>query len=137
MKEPIFYISETFNSIQGEGNCAGALSFFIRFQHCNLTCSWCDTKYTWNKNEALKPQLPETIKNLIQQSDAPNIIFTGGEPTLYQLDALVVTGKKNHVETNGTIIPTESLDIILSDGSRFQREAMDEAVIKDFNNKES
>ncbi|MDP2338212.1 MAG: 7-carboxy-7-deazaguanine synthase QueE, partial [Bacteroidota bacterium] len=45
-----YYISEYFQSIQGEGNYTGANSFFIRFQHCNLRCTWCDTKYTWNKH---------------------------------------------------------------------------------------
>ncbi len=128
-----FYISESFNSIQGEGNCAGALSFFVRFQYCNLTCSWCDSKFSWGENKNLQAQTPEQVKELIQASSSPNIILTGGEPTLYQLDQLVVEGKKYHIETNGTIIPTESLETNLDDGYKIERAAMDENIIKNFN----
>lgn len=133
MNANLYYISETFDSIQGEGNCAGALSFFLRFQHCNLTCSWCDTKYTWNKKTDLQPQTIEEVKAIIAQSSSPNVIFTGGEPCLYRLDLLAEESKTYHVETNGTLLPTEALDIILPDGTQFQREAMDEAVISKFN----
>ena len=129
----LFYISETFNSIQGEGNCAGALSFFVRFQHCNLTCSWCDSKFSWGENENIKPQTAEQVTALIQSSNSPNVILTGGEPALYQLDKLVVEGKKFHVETNGSLIPTEPLDTTLPDGYKIHREAMDKEVIKHFN----
>ncbi|MDR3706403.1 MAG: 7-carboxy-7-deazaguanine synthase QueE [Paludibacteraceae bacterium] len=133
MVSPTYYIAETFESIQGEGNCAGAKSLFLRFQHCNLTCSWCDTKFTWHKNKTLEASTREQVLAIINKSASPNVIFTGGEPTLYPLDALVVEGKRFHVETNGTIIPTEPLNITLADGSRFQREAMNEAVIRQFN----
>lgn len=133
LNEKPFYISETFDSIQGEGNCAGALSFFLRFQHCNLNCSWCDSKFTWNKKEGLKGYSAEEVKKLVSKSNSPNVILTGGEPCLYQLDTLIVDEKKIHVETNGTLIPTEDLDIILPDGSHFQRNAMNESVISQFN----
>lgn len=133
MSAPLFYISETFQSIQGEGNCSGVNSLFIRFQHCNLTCSWCDTKFTWNKNNSLPASTTEQVQELIEKSNAPNVILTGGEPTLYPLDKLVVSGKKYHVETNGTIIPTQPLSINLPDGSHFEREAMNEEVIQHFN----
>jgi len=128
-----FYISETFDSIQGEGNCAGALSFFIRFQYCNLTCSWCDSKFTWGEKTHLESQSAIGVKDQIRESKSPNVILTGGEPALYQLDELVVDDKKFHVETNGTIIPTEPLDVILQDGTHFVRQAMDEVVISKFN----
>jgi Organic radical activating enzymes len=132
--EPTFYLSEIFESIQGEGNYAGANSLFLRFQFCNFTCSWCDTKYTWFKDSgAFKAFSAEEIKEKIIASQSPNVIFTGGEPTLYPLDKLVVPGKKFHVETNGSIIPILPLDITLADNNRMTREAMDEAVISRFN----
>lgn len=132
MNNPLFHIAETFHSIQGEGNCAGINSLFLRFQYCNLTCSWCDTKFTWGKNKDVKCYSTDEVKQIIRESNAPNVILTGGEPTLYPLDLLIVEGKKIHVETNGTIIPTKGLEFTLS-RTIFRREAMDESIIKHFN----
>ncbi|MGE0321573.1 MAG: hypothetical protein AB7S68_04680, partial [Polyangiaceae bacterium] len=44
----ILRISEVFASIQGEGVSLGAPCVFLRLALCNLRCSWCDTKYTWD-----------------------------------------------------------------------------------------
>jgi len=129
-----YYLSEYFSSIQGEGNYAGALSLFLRFHFCNLTCSWCDSKYTWNlKSGKFKTLLQNDLRNIISESTNYHVIFTGGEPSLYSLDKLVVPGKKYHVESNGTIIPTEPLDIVFGDQHRITRAAMDENIIKTFN----
>ena len=130
---PAYYVAEVFESIQGEGNYAGVYSLFIRFQHCNLACSWCDSKYTWYKNDTLIPQTADELKDIIASAAATHIIFTGGEPTLYALDKLVIPGKKYHVETNGTVIPTEPLHIELPDGTYIERVAMKESIIKRFN----
>jgi organic radical activating enzyme len=129
-----YFVSEIFRSIQGEGNFAGVNCLFIRFQFCNLTCSWCDTKYTWlRKSGSFKEYSKEELKKVIEETPCHHIIFTGGEPTLYRLDELAVTGKKFHVETNGTIIPWEQLNITLVDCTIFTREAMDVNIIKNFN----
>jgi organic radical activating enzyme len=130
----MYHVSEIFESIQGEGNYAGAYSLFVRFQYCNLACAWCDTKYTWNDHSGQHtPWTTEALKQRIAESRSQNIIFTGGEPTLYALDQLVIPGKKYHVETNGTLISTQRLDITLNSGKRFVRQAMEASVIKDFN----
>ena len=129
-----YYVSEIFESIQGEGNYAGMFCLFIRFHFCNLTCNWCDTKYTWWENSGpykkfTRDQLIERIKN----SKAHHIVFTGGEPTLFRLDLLWVEGKKFHVETNGTLIPTEKVELQLIDGTSLSRDEMDTDVVKNFN----
>ena len=129
-----FPVSETFVSIQGEGNHAGINSLFIRFQLCNLRCPWCDTKHTWtrfsdNYNMQTAEQLGQTIADHPQQ----HVILTGGEPSLFRLDRLAVTNKILHVESNGTIIPTRPLDLDLGDGCHVQREAMNEDIIRRFN----
>lgn len=103
-------------TIQGEGVAAGRLSSFLRFGGCNLSCSWCDSAYTW---DAERFDLREEIKLLtvteimMATPFAPIIVITGGEPLLNQkktefiqlLIALANRGSELHMETNGTIVP--------------------------------
>ena len=130
----VFYLSEHFVSLQGEGNCAGLNSLFLRFHFCNLTCTWCDTKYTWvAASGQFQPYTSATLKALISAHHTEQVILTGGEPTLYRLDNLVVPGKKYHVESNGVFIPTAPLAVTIADGTAFRREGTDESVISHFN----
>ena len=41
-------VPEIFHSLQGEGANIGTATVFLRLAQCNLACSWCDTKYTWD-----------------------------------------------------------------------------------------
>jgi organic radical activating enzyme len=129
-----YYVSEIFESIQGEGNFAGANSLFIRFHFCNLSCIWCDTKYTWTeKSGRFSKYSADELKEIISNSKCHHIIFTGGEPTFYRLDKLFVEKKKFHVETNGTLNPLEKLDLKLNDGTGVYRDAMEANIIGQFN----
>ena len=42
---------EIFHSIQGEGLNLGKPAVFLRLALCNLACTWCDTRYTWDWKE--------------------------------------------------------------------------------------
>jgi organic radical activating enzyme len=128
---------EVFHSIQGEGKSQGMPVVFIRTASCNLTCFWCDTAYTWNwtdtdfnhKRDGKLPHKferpqhlleiePETMAQQALSFDCPSYALTGGEPMLQQrpLVTLIETIKQQQpdawfeVETNGTVIPTESFD---------------------------
>jgi 7-carboxy-7-deazaguanine synthase len=129
-----FFLNECFESIQGEGNYAGVNSLFLRFHFCNLTCSWCDSKFTWFGNARnYVEHTSSQIKDIIIAHTPKHVILTGGEPSLYPLDQLVVPGKKFHVESNGTCIPTEPLEITVRENVILRREGMDESVISHFN----
>lgn len=56
-------VSEMFASVQGEGPHAGRPSVFLRLGLCNLSCSWCDTPYTWlfdeERLEKVRASVPE------------------------------------------------------------------------------
>ncbi|MBR4980921.1 MAG: 7-carboxy-7-deazaguanine synthase QueE, partial [Bacteroidales bacterium] len=39
---------ESFYTIQGEGFHSGKAAFFIRLGGCDVGCSWCDSKESWN-----------------------------------------------------------------------------------------
>ena len=98
-------VNEVFKSIQGEGSFAGKLCSFIRLTGCNLRCSYCDTKYAYEKGYDLSTE--EIVKKI--KMLGPNLVeITGGEPLLQKettelIDFLI---KRKHVvliETNGTI----------------------------------
>lgn len=130
----LFPISETFVSLQGEGNYVGRRAFFVRMQYCNLTCSWCDSKYTWYQKSGHHEWLTaENIKKKIKQSNAKHVVFTGGEPTLFDLSEFVLEGVQSHIESNGTYIPTEPLEITLNDGTKIKREAIKQSTVEQFN----
>ena len=111
---------EIFYSLQGEGPTAGAPSVFLRLATCNLACSWCDTKYTWDwehydYGQEVAAFDADTVLEHILRFDCQRLIITGGEPLLQQQELVpLVTALKAkefqfEVETNGTIIPGSEL----------------------------
>ena len=75
-------INEIFNSIDGESKRAGELATFIRTQGCCLSCDYCDSKYTWGKDDNCKNMTVDEIVNECYKWNCRNITFTGGEPLL-------------------------------------------------------
>ena len=75
----ILYLTELFESIQGESRFSGRPSTFIRLSGCNLRCTWCDTSYSFKRGQAF------SLEAIIQQTQAythPHVCVTGGEPLL-------------------------------------------------------
>jgi len=77
-----YHIIEKFVSIDGEGPSAGELATFIRFAGCDLSCSWCDTKYSWDGSVKSETMSAEEIYEFIKASGANNVTLTGGEPLI-------------------------------------------------------
>lgn len=111
-------VSEIFESIQGEGATAGEPAVFLRLATCNLCCSWCDTKYTWDFNnyryedEVKSRRVPDVAAELAR-ARARRLVITGGEPLLQQpglTDLLSeLAGFTLEIETNGTLAPAAEL----------------------------
>ena len=111
---------EIFHSLQGEGATIGTPSVFLRLALCNLVCTWCDTRYTWDwrsydyRAEVMEVPL-ETLEEKILGYECRHLVVTGGEPLLQQkslaplLQSLVERGFSIEVETNGTITPERGL----------------------------
>ena len=83
-------VSEVFGpTFQGEGPSTGHRAAFVRLGRCNLTCTWCDTPYTWDW-ERFDPSVElsrRTVAALLAEIEAmaPEIVVvTGGEPLLQQ-----------------------------------------------------
>ncbi|HET9365417.1 MAG TPA: 7-carboxy-7-deazaguanine synthase QueE [Candidatus Angelobacter sp.] len=117
-------ISEIFESIQGEGVNIGTPSMFLRLGLCNLSCSWCDTKYTWDwqtyrLEDEIKTMSPQAVTSLLRSRQPKNIVITGGEPLLQQRQLLPVIRElaADHtfeIETAGTITPSSDLEGLIN-----------------------
>ena len=114
-------VSEVFSTIQGEGRLTGHPSTFVRLLGCNLSCSWCDTPYTWRDDELAKsPPVHMELSHLtsiiarnvpLSGPKTQNLVMTGGEPLLHRktlqtwlpviLDKIPELGSVEF-ETNGT-----------------------------------
>ena len=114
-------VNEIFGpTFQGEGPSVGQLAMFLRLSRCNLSCTWCDTPYTWDFRRfdlARETSLlaPLDAVDRLRAIDAPVVVVTGGEPLLQQetlgpvLEACRADGRRVEVETNGTLRPNEQI----------------------------
>ena len=96
-------VNEIFYSLQGEGYNTGTASVFIRLSGCNLRCDFCDTQH----EQGTMMSLPEIVEQVMRYPQAPLIVLTGGEPSLWIDEDFVnglkkMTGKRIAIETNGT-----------------------------------
>jgi len=129
----MFYLSEQFFSIQGEGKYAGVPSYFLRTGGCNLSCvgfgasyevnamakMGCDTYFavdshfssSWEKIDDASKLIGHLEKEFTKIGYNPQMVITGGEPLLYAKDDVfyavisyfVEKGIRITFETNGTI----------------------------------
>lgn len=106
-------VSEVFGPTwQGEGPHTGRRVAFVRLGLCNLSCSWCDTPYTWDTSrydvQAECPDTPVTeIHKRLEAIGVDTVVLSGGEPLMHhqRLPALMTPGWRWHVESNATILP--------------------------------
>ncbi len=97
-------IVEEFYTLQGEGFHTGKPAYFIRLGGCDIGCSWCDTKFSWNP--AIHPLVSvDDIASRAVQSGSGAVVVTGGEPLIYPLEYLTITlqnaGIELYLETSG------------------------------------
>lgn len=118
----VLRVNEIFGpTVQGEGPSAGRRCAFLRLTGCNLTCSWCDTPYTWDwegRNGTRYDKAKETnemsvydVHHALTSLGVRLFVISGGEPMMQQanlrplLDRLMASGAEVEIETNGTIAP--------------------------------
>ena len=100
-------VIEIFSSIEGEGKRAGMPCTFIRLAGCNLRCTYCDTKYSYDETTA-QEMTPKEIINQVKELGIPMVTVTGGEPLIHKdvellLELLGKEGFLINVETNGSV----------------------------------
>jgi organic radical activating enzyme len=110
-------LNELFFSVQGEGVSIGMPAIFARLHLCNLQCSWCDTRYTWDPEYpefyAFERVTPGELAARVEAMSCRRLVITGGEPLLHTaaLDALIelLDGWIIEVETNGTLVGSPTI----------------------------
>lgn len=121
-------VSERFVSLQGEGVSQGEPAAFLRLGRCNLTCTFCDTPYTWDfENYSMDEELSEIsqaeLVAWVLREGPGRLIVTGGEPLIQQkqlvffFEALDRARQETgglfdiiEIETNGTVPPRPELE---------------------------
>jgi 7-carboxy-7-deazaguanine synthase len=107
---PTLRISEVFLSLQGEGPSAGTPAHFLRLQGCDVGCSWCDTKYSWEASGGREVELDEVWKEAADLGTSRMLVVTGGEPLQHPAIAAVLEAALERwpvveVETSGIAPP--------------------------------
>ena len=98
-------VTETFVSIQGEGDAVGWPTLFIRLTGCPLSCVYCDTQYSFYGGEL---QQIDALVEIVRQSGVQHVCVTGGEPLaqkacLELLTRLCDAGFAVSLETSGAL----------------------------------
>lgn len=108
---------------QGEGALLGIPMPFLRLAGCNLSCSWCDSAYTWQAGYEYTDMTPEqVVERLLALAKTETrgscgwVSITGGEPTIYASEVYAVCAllRRHHmraiIETNG-LRPITAFDL--------------------------
>ncbi len=128
---------ESFYTIQGEGFYQGRAAYFIRLGGCDVGCVWCDVKDSWDAAAHPSYSVEEIISKALNEvgGNAKNIIavITGGEPLMYNLDALTnglhKAGFQINIETSGAYTLSGKIDWICLSPKKF-KEPLPEVIAK-------
>ncbi|ANU19094.1 7-carboxy-7-deazaguanine synthase QueE [Planococcus plakortidis] len=109
MKIPVM---EVFGpTIQGEGMVMGQKTMFVRTAGCDYSCSWCDSKFTWDGTGKSVMMTADDIAQQLEdlgKDSFSHVTISGGNPALHKGIAELVAlcqenGWRTAVETQGSI----------------------------------
>jgi len=89
---------EDFYTVQGEGYHTGKAAYFVRIGGCDVGCSWCDTRFSWNPEIHPVTDSEEIVRRVLA-SGADSVVVTGGEPLMWNLNLLCSLFKRNRIMT--------------------------------------
>jgi 7-carboxy-7-deazaguanine synthase len=98
-------VNEIFHSLQGEADCVGFPTVFVRLTGCPLRCQYCDTEYAFHAGDWLDL---DAILEKVREFGAGHVCVTGGEPLaqpncLKLLSRLCDAGLQVSLETSGAL----------------------------------
>ncbi len=91
-------LMEEFYTIQGEGFHTGKPAYFVRIGGCDVGCSWCDTKRSWNAEIHPAVDADEIVKRAVETAGKA-VVVTGGEPSMYELGYFTTELHKHQIQT--------------------------------------
>jgi len=116
-------VMESFYTLQGEGMFNGVAAYFIRLAGCDVGCSWCDVKESWQAESHPIISVDELVEKAVI-SGTEIVVITGGEPLMYNLDELTLkiqkAGLKTHLETSGAYELSGTWDWICVSPKKFK-----------------
>jgi 7-carboxy-7-deazaguanine synthase len=116
-------VMEHFYTIQGEGYHQGRAAYFIRLAGCDVGCTWCDVKESWESDKHPVYELASLV-SAVKKTPAEIVVITGGEPLMHNLDYLThelqSAGLKTHIETSGAYLLSGSWDWICLSPKKFK-----------------
>ena len=117
-------LMEEFYTIQGEGFNTGKAAYFIRLGGCDVGCHWCDVKESWDAELHALTSADQIIENA-SKYPSKNVVVTGGEPLIYNLDYLTKglndRGIKTFIETSGAYPLSGHWDWICLSPKKFKK----------------
>ena len=121
--ESVFPVMEHFYTIQGEGAFTGVAAYFIRLAGCDVGCTWCDVKESWN-TEGYPTYSAQQMSTWVAATKAKVVVITGGEPAMYNLNPIVdlfhKQGIRVHIETSGAYEIKGNFDWITLSPKKFK-----------------
>ena len=101
----------------------GRPAFFIRLGGCDVGCSWCDVKDSWEASDHPSLSIAEIVEACVS-SGAGYCVITGGEPMMYNLGSLTSALKSAGIylmlETSGAHPLSGSWDWICLSPKKFK-----------------
>ena len=116
-------LMEAFYTIQGEGYHSGKAAYFLRIGGCDVGCSWCDVKESWDADLHPPTSISDILKEIVKYP-VDTVVVTGGEPLMWNLQNLTRVLKDNgfqvHLETSGANPYTGNFDWICLSPKKMQ-----------------
>ena len=121
-------IMEAFYTLQGEGFHQGKAAYFIRVAGCDVGCVWCDVKDSWEAGKYPILSIEEIVATA-SQNPSRMAVVTGGEPLMYDMEALTQAlsgqGFKTNMETSGAYPLSGKWDWICVSPKKFKKPRLD------------